>query len=128
MLSKEAKSGASTKKSPRKKSRSATLQIEFSSSAPEEPAISPKAVRQLEAGFLKFLKSGQIVAPAKCSTAFCKSVTDGLEAIAHKFGLTDMKCKATSCNWYLVDKKWQRLCTYDCSSSKLTASGRAGLE
>jgi hypothetical protein len=110
----------------RKPSRSPSVQLAYTSTDKEEPALSPKAIRQLETAHVKWLKASDFAEAQACDSSVCFGVVHEIKRFLGGLGFS-LTCNRSRCTWTFDPHRggWIRVCSVDCSDGKFRLLGSA---
>jgi hypothetical protein len=118
----------------RKSSESSpVIELMFSSTGKEKPALTPKILEEFRTGLIDWIEENKdttTAAARKCSAAYCGQVNEGIKGLGARFDYA-LSCKGGQrCYWAYdsFSRTWKRYCVIDCSGGGLTVKGSATLD
>jgi hypothetical protein len=106
--------------------RTPSVRLTHTWTGTEEPPLSPKAIRQLEDGLVKWLKDSDFAELAQCDASVCVGVVHEIKRFLGQFGF-DLTCEHSKCTWVFDRDKggWIRMCSVDCAEGGYRLMGSA---
>lgn len=110
----------------RKPSRTPSVQLTYTWTGKEEPALSPDAIRRLEDGLVKWLKGSDFAELRQCDASACVGVVDEIRRFLGGLGF-NLTCQHSKCTWTFDRESggWVRMCSVDCSDGMFRLMGSA---
>ncbi len=108
----------------KKPSRSPSVQLTYTFRDKQQPALSPKAIHELESTLVKWLRNSDFAVAQGCDPSLCNGAVHEIKGFLAGLGF-NLTCKRSTCTWTFDRGRgaWVRMCSVDCSDGKFRLLG-----